>query len=310
MHLAGCHARSLALARGADRNRTALATLPFFAVAIGLGLITVLREAVYFPGGAAGYGLSFLDSCLIAGRALWFYAFKLIAPIQLTAIYPRWQIDPGDAAQWAFPLAAGALAFVLFSMRRRIGWAPLVGGLFFALTLAPVLSFVEFGFLGHSFVADRYQYLACLGPLAALAHVVGPTFAGKSRAATAFGGIGLALLAAMLGTLTWRQARIYENAELFWSHSIEQNPTATAYAALGEVYRERGELEVAETHLLRSLELSDHFLSHSRLGLIYMEQEKALPALAQLRRSLELLRASVRLPDQEARILFNIGSVL
>ena len=47
----------------------------------------------------------------------------------------------------------------------------------FALTLGPVLGFVDYGYMLSSFVADRFQYLAGIGVLAVLlgaaAHRVG-----------------------------------------------------------------------------------------------------------------------------------------
>ena len=59
--------------------------------------------------------------------------------------------------------AAIALVAALWLLRRRIGRGPLAGVLFFAVTLSPVLGFVDFNFMLFSFVADRYQYLASIG---------------------------------------------------------------------------------------------------------------------------------------------------
>jgi hypothetical protein len=99
--------------------------------------------------GAQGeeWALSFLDRCLVAGRALWFYAGKLVWPYKLTFIYPRWQIDAGLWWQYLFPAAAVAVIFILWVMRRRIGKGPLVAVLFFAGTLVPAFSMcIQCGF--------------------------------------------------------------------------------------------------------------------------------------------------------------------
>ena len=49
-----------------------------------------------------------------------------------------------------------------------VGRGPLAGALFFAVTLSPVLGFVNHGYMKYSFVADRFQYLAGIGVIAVL----------------------------------------------------------------------------------------------------------------------------------------------
>ena len=84
---------------------------------------------------------------LLASRALWFYACKLAWPTDLAVIYPRWDIGLGDAWAWLYLAGATALAATLWFMRHRVGRGPLAGALFFAVTLSPVLSFVNFSYM-------------------------------------------------------------------------------------------------------------------------------------------------------------------
>ena len=91
---------------------------------------------------------------------MWFYAGKLLWPTNLAVIYPLWDIRP---AGLGYLIAAVALALALWHYRSRIGRAPLAGALFFAVTLSPVLGFVDHGYMRYTFVADRYQYLAGIG---------------------------------------------------------------------------------------------------------------------------------------------------
>src|SRR5207247_887010 len=90
--------------------------------------------------GAAGreWNFSVAQRLLIATRALWFYAAKLLLPVNLTFIYPKWNIDPHQPWQWFFPLATVATFGILLALRRR---GPLVAALFFAGTLLPALGF-------------------------------------------------------------------------------------------------------------------------------------------------------------------------
>ena len=88
-------------------------------------------------------------------------------PLELVVIYPLWEIDARSLPGWGYVVAAG-LTPALWLARKRIGRGPLVGAAYFALTLGPVLGFVDYGYMQLSFVADRFQYLAGIGVLAVL----------------------------------------------------------------------------------------------------------------------------------------------
>ena len=118
--------------------------------------------------GAADFNFAFIDRCLIAGRAVWFYLYKLLWPANLIFIYPRWNIDAAVVWQYLFP-AAFLLAAVLFWGLRNRSRAPLAVLLYFAVTLFPALGFFNVYPFRYSFVADHFQYLACIGPIAAAA---------------------------------------------------------------------------------------------------------------------------------------------
>ena len=84
------------------------------------------------------FDIPFADRFLIAGRALWFYAAKLLWPANLSFIYPRWNVDAGTWWQWVFP-AGGLLAAVLALVARR-NRGPLAALLLFARMLFPNVS--------------------------------------------------------------------------------------------------------------------------------------------------------------------------
>ena len=136
---------------------------PFFVVGFAIGLADL---AFYASRESLDLGYSFPERVLIAARALWFYAAKLVWPVDLAVIYPLWEIDAGDLGAWLHVAAAALLAGTLWFFRHRIGRGPLAGALFFAVTLSPVLGFVDFGYMQFSLVADRFQYLASVGLIA------------------------------------------------------------------------------------------------------------------------------------------------
>ena len=53
---------------------------------------------------------SLIERTLIAARALWFYAGKLLWPAGLAVIYPHWDIRATDPLAWGYLIAAIALA--------------------------------------------------------------------------------------------------------------------------------------------------------------------------------------------------------
>ncbi|HOW19171.1 MAG TPA: O-GlcNAc transferase, partial [Phycisphaerae bacterium] len=146
--------------RGRIARGDFLPLVPFFALGAVMGLITAWVERHHVGAEGAEWALSAAERCLIAGRALWFYAAKLIWPVRLTFIYPRWPIDSGVWWQYLYPIAAVAAIGLLWGLRRRIGRGPLVAVLFFAITLAPALGFFDVYPMRYSFVADHFQYHA------------------------------------------------------------------------------------------------------------------------------------------------------
>ena len=170
-------------------------------------------------------GYTAVERVLIAAHALWFYAGKLLWPGGLAVIYPHWEVSAGDPVAWAYVAAAAAAVAALWLFRRRLGRGPLAGVLFFAVTLSPVLGFVDYGYMQFSFVADRHQYLAGIGLMAV---VVGAAAHGASRLPawrkSAVGAMAAVLV--VLGALTWRHAEIYHDEVTFFTHVVAHNPTA------------------------------------------------------------------------------------
>ena len=181
-------------------------------VAVGLA-ITLADLAFYQSREPLALGYTLAERVLIASRALWFYVGKLLWPVDLAVIYPLWEIDAGDLLAWAYLVGAAALAAALWLGRRRIGRGPLAGALFYAVTLGPVLGFVDYGYMQFSFVADRFQYLAGIGVLAVL---IGAAAHGVAKLPRGWGhgALGLAaLVVVLLGVLTWRQAGVYRDED-------------------------------------------------------------------------------------------------
>jgi tetratricopeptide (TPR) repeat protein len=268
--------------RGRIYWRDILALIPYFVVGALFGLTTVWLEKYHVGAQGEEWVLSFLDRCLVAGRALWFYAGKLVWPHKLTFIYPRWQIDSGVWWQYLFPAAAVAVIFILWSLRRRIGKGPLVAVLFFAGTLVPALGFFDVYPMRFSFAADHFQYLASIG-LIALATAGITTLFGRlgPRQST----IGFVVCMAVLfafGVLVWKQSTIYGDAETLYRDTISKNPHAwMAHYNLGVLLVNRGRFDEVMAHFSEALRLQpDDADAHYNLGVALEKQGRLEEAMA------------------------------
>lgn len=140
--------------------------LPMFAMGLAMGGLTSWVETSLVGARRVDWSVDALDRCLIAGRAFWFYLGKLVWPDPLIFIYPRWSIDSSALWQYAYPIAALGGLVALWIARRRTGRAIPVALFFFAGTLLPALGFFQVYFMRFSYVADHFQYLASIGPIA------------------------------------------------------------------------------------------------------------------------------------------------
>jgi hypothetical protein len=81
-----------------------LPLVPFFILGIVAGLSTVWVERSLVGAEGAAFDLTLIERGLIAGRALWFYAGKLLWPVNLAFIYPRWNVSQHMGWRYAYQL--------------------------------------------------------------------------------------------------------------------------------------------------------------------------------------------------------------
>lgn len=292
--------------RGRTTKSDLLALLPLCAITFLLVRITVLLEHQHTSG--TDYGISPLQSFLIAGRALWFYVGKLVYPVDLMAIYPKWPTDTHAVQQYLAPVSYLCILLVLWLKRRRIGRGPFLGVFLFVLIHFPTLTFVDFGFLGHSYVSDHFQYLPSIS-LIALGAACATLLAGRLVQPRGLR-LGLAaLVVGALAALTWQQNHVWQSKETFWRHNLEKNPTHTAYGALGDVYLRRGQLEEAMKLITASLHAKENARGYYRLAELYRQQKEYDKALENFEKASEVNARRDKIQDMEPRVRFNMGSI-
>ena len=281
--------------RGSAKRSDVWPLLPLVVVGLAGGLLTLWLERHHVGAQGIDWQLSPMQRLVIAGRALWFYAAKLVWPNNLTFIYQRWRIDPTDAVQLAYPAAAAAAIAALWLARRQIGSGPLVAVLLFAGTLFPALGFFDIFPMRYSFVADHFQYLASIA-LIALA-VAGSAHAIRGWPAKRLPIVraGSVAIVMTLTALTWRQSHAYQNHEALWEDTIRKDPESwMGHTSLGALLGQRGALTESENHYREAVRLNPDFaIARANLAALLANQSRFDEAITHYREAVRLDPTSV-----------------
>jgi tetratricopeptide (TPR) repeat protein len=286
-------------------RRDILPLVPWAGLAVCSGLLTSHVERVYIGAVGPSFLLSLPQRFLLATRAPWFYASKLLWPADLVFNYPKWKLDPGEWWQYLFAvgLVAVAGALVLLARRNR---GPLTGFLIFTGTLAPVLGFLTIFYFRYSYVADHFQYLASLGIIVPVAAALAG--AAQRSKLTAPWRIGLAsALLLCLAALTWRQSAMYRDVETLYRETLARNPDAAlAHDNLGNIQlRVPGGRAEAVAHFQAAIRSDpEYWEAHVSLGNALLETP------GRLNDSIDEYRTAVRLAPGAVRPHTNLGIAL
>lgn len=275
--------------------------LPWFAAGAVFGLFSAWVEHAIVGAKGAHFDLSWPGRFVLAGRIVWFYLGKLVWPANLIFIYPRWSIDPAAATAWLYSLATLALLGIAWLGRRR-SRAPLAALLFFLGSLFPVLGFMNvYGFM-FSYVADHWQYLPCIGPLALagaaltrLAEACRPV----ARSALHAGCGGLLLV---YGVLTWRLCEPYRDIETFYRTTLAKNPDSwMSHTNLALLLMDSGQTSEAISHLETAFRLRPGSAEiANNLGVALRKSGQPIAAA-------EWFRTALRLHADHPEAAYNLG---
>ena len=310
-------------------------TLPFFALAITFGLMSIWfqKHQALADAGQVLAPVGFITRLAIAGKVYWFYFTKALLPVNLNLVYPVWKTDTSAVSAW-LPLVL-ALGGAGLCWRFRRGWGRhgllLLAG--FGITLFPSLGLFDAQFLTRWQVSDHLQYLPLIIPVSAVAAMAAMAtgWSGKKL----FPGVATVLLAAAF-LLTMERANVFATEEALMRDTLAKNPAAAdahndlgsilarrqdftaavdqfnaAFAEspedanirlnLGQAMAMQGRLDSAAEHYQAALKLRPgDSLTHKKYAQILQQQGKIRPAILQLQAGIIFQKRGQ--PDADTRI--------
>ena len=253
-------------------------------LAVGLAMLTKRQQ----PSESFAYVAPLAARPLIAGDAVAFYLAKLVWPLRLTTDYgrsPHWLLERPAVFYTTWLAPAAMLSVMALCRAPRARWA--AAGLFL-VALAPLLGLVPFGFQDNSTVADRYLYLAMLGPAVAAAWFVEryATRGDSWRRSTA---AAIAITALVLGVLAHRQCLTWRDSEHLAKAGLAINPTSPLlHQILAVELTRRGETEAALEQYIQAAATDRLARGQLLLGMAYARRDDWPRAIACFRRGIEL----------------------
>jgi len=226
-------------------RRDILPLVPWFAAAAAMGLFTAWVERTHVGARGAAFDLGLGERCVLAARVVWFYLGKLCWPAHLVFIYPHWDVKAAALGWTGYLLAALGLTAVLWAIRGR-SRGPLAAWLLFVGSLFPALGFFDvFPFL-FSYVADHFQFLASLAPVAAFAAGTTWLLARVPVPARRAGWGLVGAIVAALALLSRSYSRTYTDPVTLYTMTIARNPGCwMAHNNLGLWYEDHGDTDRA-----------------------------------------------------------------
>ena len=269
-----------------------MASAPFFAVSLLLGVMTLTMEYWYkhlhhqemqsIPVGG------FFSRVELMGLTLAFYAGKVVWPAGFLPMYPQWPVNPPSLPQFLPWLVLGGLLFWFWTERQSWGRDVLFGFGFFVIMVLPFLGALPASFMTFTWVMDHFLYIPILG-------LIGLAIAGLEQlmriASKPVPFAVNGLLAAILGAMIVASrgcAEKFASSEALWSYTLTRYPNCwQAHNNLGTALARRGEMDGAVDQFEKALAINPNYAqARYNLGLILAQKGRIDDAMIQYQKAL------------------------
>lgn len=285
-----------------DGQKKSSSTLKMLmALQIFLGGGVVLYTMTIQPAADLPFKLGLWERPFVAADALLFYLGKILAPFSLGFDYgldPEWmRQERSTVTSFLVIVALGSLILFRPSWRRFR-----LPAIVFVFGLLPTLGLIPYYYQAISTTADRYVYLALLGPALLVAQLVADIPAGRWLL---FGrGMTICLLSAY-GVLCFFQVKRWQDTITIARRTIEVNPRSwLAHHVLGGALIKSGNLSQGATHLKQTTAMRPWFPdAYYNLGIV-------AKMTGQLEDAVSYFRATVKYEPKDNRAWHELASTL
>ena len=285
--------------------KSLLAKVPFFLLAIILGLVAIKAQKT--AGATEIADFSFPQRIVFACYGFMMYLVKLALPLNLSAYYP-YPIVSGSSLPveyYFYVIVFLALAaFVYYSLRfsKKI----LLGIGFFTITVFLVLQLLP---VGGAVMADRYGYIPSIGIFYLLAEGIMWLW-NKKNAATSWkmpATIGLGIASIFYCTQTYARCGTWKDGLTLWNDVISRYQTiAPAYINRGIILASLKRNDEALSDYNKAIELGPKFpKGYSNRGVLYKDMKRYDDALKDYNKAIEL-QQDYPIPYNNRGVLFKI----
>jgi protein O-mannosyl-transferase len=274
-------------------RRDFIRSLPFFLLAIVLGLVTM-----WFQNRGIGEEEIVIGSLprrfVNAAMGVWWYAGHLFAPVRLMAIYPNWRFNSPQVLEWLPLIGLIAILAGLWHWRNRGARGAFFAVACFVIALLPALGLVRMAYVrSGTLVADHHQYFADVSLLALFSAGVASVWRQRQRAIQIATAAIVILPLGAMGTYAFNRAEVYRNEETLWQDNLSKNPDAwQAHIQIAQRRFDQEGYAEAAYHSRRAAELKPDLADiHNLLGLTYCRLERFDEGIAEYRKALQLKEA-------------------
>lgn len=231
--------------------KTLIDKIPFFIMAAVIGMIAFKFQVI---SGVTNVGTDQLVRIYFLAKEIPFYLAKTFFPVPLSAIYMFYNIGPQHKPELYFNIVLQIALISLAIYSSRFSKKFVFGGLFFILTLLPVLKLVP---TGDVFAADRYMYVPSIGIFYILAVWLANIFFGNfKRTIKALVILIFLIWLSFLCVVTVNRCGIWKGSETFFLDILRQNPDIpTANNNLGGYYLQKRDYDKAIFYFKKTLSL-------------------------------------------------------
>ena len=275
---------------GAAWRRQVMLILPYFAVALAFGLITI-----WFQNRGIGEEEIVLGSparrLVNAAMAIWWYAKQIFVPYPLMAVYPPWRFDSPRFMEW-LPLITLIVFLVFLWLQRNRGTASFLFALaYFVVALLPVIGLVRMAYArSGTLVADHLQYFADISLIALVSAFIVRFLNSPRRLINLSSAAMVVLVLGAMGVYSFARATVYRDEEILWHDTLSKNPDAwQGHNRLGQLYFDQKRFYEAARHFERAAVLKPELAeNHNLLGLAYCRLERFEEGIAEYHKALQL----------------------